>query len=484
MTYIRPASSQINLWPSLGLDLNWNELFASSKKSEDFQTPSANLTALGATFNPSAHGFNGPLTTCFSPHILSDNSHEIFNETFKAMGIPPRHEFDGGELRGFGVQAVTQDPHADVREDAARAYYYPVMNRTNLAVFVNTTATRILWSSSQASGAKAVAVGAEVVNQTGQASTIFADREVILSAGAIRSPALLEFSGVGNPSILSNSSIPVKVALPGVGENFQDQTTMSVVADTTRTRNFTGLPGFVAHTSLQDLFNGSEAETAAFYNASLAALPDYAAFIAAHNGGATNASVQARLLRTQLDLLYDSNTPTMEIAPLGLVNLVGVVFWPLQPFSRGSVHINATAGPTGTPLIDGRFFSAPIDATLAVRSLRFAREYVLTPPFSSLVNMSTLTPSPALLPASAPDSEWFDWIKVNASYQPNYHHLGTCAMLPRDLGGVVDNNFTVYGTANVRVVDLSTIPFQVAGHSTSLLYGVAEWAVGKIKMAM
>src|ERR1700753_2659129 len=122
MTHMRPASSQMDLWPSLGLELDWNTLFTFSKKAEHFRPPSPAIMALGASFEPAAHGFSGPLATCISAHMTTGDIHNTLNSTFKNLGIPPRHEFDGGGLRGFGVQAATQDSIADVREDAARAY--------------------------------------------------------------------------------------------------------------------------------------------------------------------------------------------------------------------------------------------------------------------------------------------------------------------------------------------------------------------------
>ena len=476
---MRPASSQIDLWPSLGLELNWTELFTASKKSEHFQLPSANLTALGAIYQNSYHGFSGPLSTCYSPYLTTGNIHNVLNDTFKALGIPPRHDFDGGQLRGFGVQAVTQDGHAGVREDAGRAYYYPVMNRANLVMFVNTTASRILWSAEDGPKGSAVASGAEVISQNGQVATIYADREIVLSTGAIRSPAILENSGVGNPSILTKQSIKVKVPLPAVGENFQDQSIFGVSAGTTLKQNFTGLPGFVAHASLHDLLGSN---TSSVYNATLAKLPKYAATIAKQNGGASNASVQQHILKTQLDLLFNSNTPTTELVPLAILNLLGVYSWPLQPFSRGSVHINST-NTTAHPVVNPNFFQLDFDGQMAVASLKYCRKIITTPPLSQIVNASTMNPSMSQIPEDASDDVWLTWIKTKSGYTPNYHPLGTCAMLPRDMGGVVDNSFKVYGTSNVRVVDLGVVPLQVAGHSTALLYGIAEWAAQKIKMA-
>jgi choline dehydrogenase-like flavoprotein len=474
MTYIRPASSQMDLWPSLGLELDWKTLFACSKKGEHFQPPSAALTALGASYDPSDHGYKGPLATCISPHILGGDIHNVFNATFKKLGIPPRHEFNGGDLRGFGIQQVTQDGIADIREDAARAYYFPVMNRPNLIMMVNTTATRLIWAG-HAPGRRAVARAAEVSSQTGKVSTIRAKREIILSAGALRSPAILEHSGVGNPSILSRQSVEVKVDLPSVGENLQDQTVLAMTATALQEYPL-GIPPFVAHASLHDLFG---AETLSLYNSTFSKLPSYASTITASNNGASNASTQQHLLRTQLDLLLDSNTVASEIAPIVLGDFVGAVFWPLQPFSRGNVHINSTKR-TAQPRIDPRFFEIDFDIELGIATAKFVRRVLTTPPFVDLVNVTSLSPGYEVVPEDAGDDIWLKWLK-GSMYQPNYHHLGTCAMLPKEMGGVVDNEFRVYGTENVRVVDLSVVPLQVAGHSMSLLYGIAEWAAVKIK---
>ena len=92
---------------------NWigRSCFAFSKKGEDFRPPPQAITDLGGSYEPSAHGYHGPLTTCISPHILAGDIHNVFNTTFQKLGIPPRYEFNGGDLRGFGIQQATQDPY-------------------------------------------------------------------------------------------------------------------------------------------------------------------------------------------------------------------------------------------------------------------------------------------------------------------------------------------------------------------------------------
>ena len=470
---MRPSSSQMDLWPSYGLDIDWDVYFNNSRRGEAFQPPSPELTSLGACYEASDHGFIGPLWTSISRHMISGDIHEIFNSTFKALGLPPKCDINGGDLRGFAVQMTTQDGVADVREDAARAYYYPFEDRPNLVAIVNTTGLRVISSGSD--GQKLTATGIEVVDQVGRTSIVHATREVILSAGAIRSPAILEHSGIGNPDVLAEFSIPTKISLPAVGENLQDQTTLAVVASSTR--NFTGVPVFVTHASLQDLFGNQTNEV---YQSTLAKIPYYAAQIAASNGGSSTAATQEYILRTQLDLLMHSNTPTSEIVPLALGNAIGGVFWPLQPFSRGSVHIKS-ANASVSPAIDARFLSVDFDGQVAVATARFVREMLVTAPVSNVVNATTIQPSFEDVPRDASDEVWLKWLTTYGGLAPNYHHLGTCAMLPKEMGGIVDNEFRVYGTENLRVVDMSVVPVQVAGHSTALLYGIAEWAAQKIR---
>lgn len=469
---MRPTDSQINVWPSLGLELDWDIVFNYSKKSEDFSPPGPKLRALGADYVPLDHGYDGPLTTCVSPNIISTNIHNTFNATMKAMGISPRYEFNGGELLGFGIQEATQNDRLNVREDAGRAYYYPFANRSNLIMMVNTTATRLLWSN-DTQEQEAVAVAANIVDQQGKSSTIYADREIILSAGAMRSPAILEYSGIGNPSILTEYGIEVKVNNSAVGQNLQDQTTMAIIG-LVLGANTTGFLPFVANVGLHELFGN---ETSAVYQSTLAKLPEYAATIASENGGSSSAAVQEHLLKTQLDLMFSSNTPTSEIVPAAISNYIGCIFWPLQPFSRGSVHINST-DETQQPKIDPKFFQIDFDGQMAVATAKWARRFLSTEPVASLINQTTITPA---ISEDASYEVWLDWVKTKSNFQPNYHHSGTCAMLPRESGGVVDNDFRVYGTKNVRVVDLSILPLQIAGHSTAPLYGMAEWASEKIK---
>lgn len=410
MTYIRPQAAQIDLWEKLGLTgWNWATLFSYAKKSEHFELPSPLLISEGAAYLASAHGFNGPLDVSFNPHLTQGDVHELLNETWQALGVPYIPEVNEGSLRGFTVNPLTLDGAADVREDAARAYYYPIDNRTNLDVFVNTTANKLLWSDSTDRPCEDETVsGVEVQGQDGTLYVLEAEKEVIVSLGSIRSPALLELSGIGNPAILSQFDIPVKVNLPSVGENLQDQP--NVFIQGTSNRSFAGYPTYVTFATVYDLFGDKTDST---YQSALNNIPVTAAQIAAQNNGATNVSTQEYLLSTQLDLLFNDSVPATEILSvvetLSGVNVIGTPFWSLLPFSRGNVHITSTNANV-PPAINPNFFMSEWDGIVQAASARLAREILYTPPFGNLLNVE-VAPGLETVPLNATDDVWVAWMK-------------------------------------------------------------------------
>lgn len=197
MTFVRAEKSQIDAWEAIGNSgWSWDELFPYYLKSEGFEIPTPAQVAAGATYIPAYHNTRGPLKTGYAFELLNGSFHEIARSTWENLGIPPSVDMNGGHVHGFQVWQSTLNRDADVREDAARAYYYPVQGRTNLHVFVNATADRIVW---KLGAGDAVAAGVDVTFGNGSIAVLKAKREIIVSAGALRSPAILELSGIGNP---------------------------------------------------------------------------------------------------------------------------------------------------------------------------------------------------------------------------------------------------------------------------------------------
>jgi choline dehydrogenase-like flavoprotein len=194
MTYIRAEKAQIDAWETIGnKGWNWANLIPYYKKSEHFDAPTAAQIRAGASYIAVDHGRDGPLKVGYPYGLLNGTLHEQVGQAWGALGIPHNSDVNGGSVRGFTVWQSTVDREANVREDAGRAYYYPVQGRPNLSVFLNTTVNRIVWMDCD----EVIAKGVEVTKNC-SVSSLNARKEVILSAGSLRSPALLELSGIGN----------------------------------------------------------------------------------------------------------------------------------------------------------------------------------------------------------------------------------------------------------------------------------------------
>lgn len=200
MAYLRAETSQIDAWERLGnKGWNWDALLPYYKKSEYLQTPTEAQADAGAVVDPTVHGYDGPLTVGWPYGIMNGSIVEDLNSTYQAVGLPYNPEANGGNMRGFNVFPKTLNRELNVREDAARAYYYPVAKRPNLDIYLNAFAERMIWDSGNRT-AKPFARGVIFTNSKGSKQTILANKEVIVSAGSLRSPLILELSGVGNPT--------------------------------------------------------------------------------------------------------------------------------------------------------------------------------------------------------------------------------------------------------------------------------------------
>ncbi|KAI9830061.1 MAG: hypothetical protein M1819_005891 [Sarea resinae] len=477
LNYVRAQDVQIDAWEQLGNDgWNWASLLPYYKKSEYFQIPDAAQRADGANYDPSYHGYSGPQKVGWTNEMMSGTWAAEVNASFANLGLPYNPDENSGQTRGFTVRPYMVDQAEDVRADTARAFYWPNANRPNLSLFTGTTAEKIIWANTTntTAGSKPTAAGIEVVSAGGQRRTIYANKEVILSAGALRSPLILEYSGVGNPAILQKYGIKVVVSLPTVGENLQDEpsSTMSFSANA----SFNGSGPYGGYADVSDVFGNSTAQL----NATVASsLNDYAKKVSQQSNGTVTTAVLEKLFGIQYDLIFKEAVPITEL----IVSLYGstilMSYWGMLPFARGNIHITSgNASELGA--INPNYFMLDYDVQQHVGSARLARKVPNTAPLSSVMIKETY-PGLSRVPANASDDVWFDFIKQ--TYRSNFHAVGTAAMMSQDLGGVVDSNLLVYGTSNVRVVDASVVPFQVCGHSVSTLYAVAEKAADAIKAA-
>lgn len=202
MAYIRGNEAELDAWEGLGNPgWNWASLYPYYKQSENFTIPSPGLQAAGVTFDASVHGDSGAVRDGYPIAFGNITLTSTVREAWEELGIPHNVDTGGGNIRGVSTNPLTLEPAVpDLRWDAARAYWYPAEGRSNLKI-IRGTARSLVWAdnstSEEASGGIS-AQGVEYLTEDGQAVVVSFNKEVVLSAGSLRSPLILERSGVGN----------------------------------------------------------------------------------------------------------------------------------------------------------------------------------------------------------------------------------------------------------------------------------------------
>jgi choline dehydrogenase len=208
MTYVRGDAAQVDAWEDFGNPgWNWATLIPYYKKSEKYTAPSETQLAAGATYQSNNHGFGGHVHVGYTPALVNGPFAPPIIQTWESLSLPHNPDLNSGDVRGFSMGPQTLDAELGIRWDSARAYYYPVENRPNLKILKGTV-KRITWAptrkggrSSSCGGNRLVANGVEVVNDDGETHVVGTRKEVVVSAGALRTPLVLESSGVGNPRL-------------------------------------------------------------------------------------------------------------------------------------------------------------------------------------------------------------------------------------------------------------------------------------------
>ncbi|KAK8057131.1 GMC oxidoreductase [Apiospora saccharicola] len=440
MTYVRGDVAELDAWAALGNPgWDWAALYPYYLRGELFAPPTEAQTAAGADWDPAYHGDSGTLRTGYPYEMLNGTLFDRLATTWEVVEQRRNRDPNGGDVRGFAAWPMTVNRDADVREDAATAYLWNVAGRPNLDL-VQGTVKRVVWEGSGC-----------VVRQGHTAEDGY---EAVVARGV---------------DILSSLDIPVVVDLPGVGENLQDQPNTILMYNGTTPEDLESgaITPYSTFLTAADLFDSSS--LSALASRTLDSIPAWSTQIAAANGGRVTATALERIFRLQQDLIFAKNVTVAEIVSFAQPGHFGSAWWPLLPFSRGSVHLGGEG-----PLIDPQYFLAEFDKTIAIAAGRVAQRFWRTAPMAELVGANTVPGAEVLPESNATDAQWEAHLASAAA--PNHHGLGTAAMMSRDLGGVVDPELRVYGTQNVRVVDASVIPLQISGHLTATLYAVAERA--------
>ncbi|KAH6904571.1 glucose oxidase [Coprinopsis sp. MPI-PUGE-AT-0042] len=474
--FTRGQQAQYDAMDEASVGWNWAGVFSYMKKAESYSPPNADQQSKGAQFVDSYHGFNGPVAVTNPDNMYGLPQQHFMTTMTGTTGITRCADLNGGNANCVAITPLMINwRDSGHRSSSIQAYLTPVESqRTNWVTLTRHFVTKINWSNNVVPFR---ASGVEFAPASGGSTryTALARREVILAAGAIQSPALLQLSGIGDSAVLGPLGIQTRVDLKSVGKNLQEQTMSQFGA---RGNGFNpggnGPSNSIAFPNLYQVF-GSQASSVA--SRIWSSLSSWASSQAAPG---LPASTLQQIFQIQADHIINQNAPIAEMFfSYGYPDTLGIQMWNLLPFSRGRLQITSS-DPFTKPQVIVNYFSVDFDMEVQIAASRLTRRVLSTAPLSTLSTGETI-PGGAVPDNAERGSEqaWRSWIWNN--FNAVSHPIGTASMMRRSLGGVVNAQLRVYDTANVRVVDASVLPMQVSAHLSATLYGVAEKAADLIK---
>ncbi|KIP10402.1 hypothetical protein PHLGIDRAFT_240841 [Phlebiopsis gigantea 11061_1 CR5-6] len=495
MIWTKPPAEDVNDWERLGNPgWNWKNFEKYAAKVERFVEPAPELRQkFNIPFNNGDIGTEGALPISYAKTF--SEAETFLAETIQNAGIPAAPRPYGGNPNGWYWSVNSHDSATATRSYAATGYYLPNKDRENLTVLTDAPVTRVITSND--GHGELTATDVEFVHD-GKTYVVHIGKEAIISAGALKSPQLLELSGIGRRDVLEKAGIEVKVELPGVGENLQEHMFGNVGWELKPEYDFLSYEKLKHTASLAEqteLYKQlAGVLTMGFSNFAFVPLSTLAprAAAAVHEKATAHIATLRDLppgrheqYAIQLARLAPGRAEGPQCEIIGAPGVMGVegthadrtyvgyAYGTNHALSRGSVHI-ASGDPAAQPEIDPNYFDHEADLDVLVETGKFCRKLGSVAPLKDMIEKE-------ISPGAAVETEEQFREFVKQTYSTTWHTCGTCSMLPRDKGGVVDPTLKVYGTTNLRVVDLSIVPLHFAAHPQATVYVIAEQAADIIK---
>lgn len=434
MIYVRGQPQDYNTWAQLGCTgWSFDDVVPYFKRLEDFDGP-----------NDGTRGRGGPLPVTEvreRPELA-----EAFIRAAERAGYARNPDYNGAGQDGFGFYQANQ--RRGRRVSAADAYLKPARGRSNLAVRTDAHVTRIDFDGARA-------CGVTYRSRAGE-HRVRARAEVILAAGAVQSPHLLELSGVGDPRTLKAAGLPVRHALPGVGQNYMDHfcTRMNWRVKRPVTLN----------------------EATRGWRLGLAA----AQYVVARRGiltlgtGLAFGFVRSRPGLAGPDVQYffmHASYANAAVRKLDREPGMTIGVTQLRPESRGTIHARSP-DPFAPPAIRPNFLASVTDQACLIEGMRIMRRIVEQPDMDPY-RAFEMSPGPDC----QTDADWLEFARANG--QTIYHACGTCRMGPGP-DAVVDARLRVHGLEGLRVADASIMPTIVSANTQAATFMIAEKAADLI----
>jgi choline dehydrogenase-like flavoprotein len=434
MIYMRGQARDYDQWRQMGCaGWGWDDVLPFFRKSEDYFAGADEF-----------HGAGGEW------HVEEMRVHwdilDAFQAAAEAAGIPRTPDFNRGDNEGSSYFKVNQ--RHGVRVNSAKAFLHPVAGRGNLKVETGAQVARIVLEEGAARGVEFA--------QGGEMRTVRARREVILAAGSVGSPHVLELSGIGKGAVLQQAGIPVAVERGEVGENLQDhlQLRLAYKVSGIRTLNeqASRLFGKMA-IGLEYLLKRS---------GPMAMAPSQLGIFTRSSPEFDTPNLQYHIQPLSLDKFGD----TVHPFPAFTASVCN-----LRPQSRGTIHA-ASPDFRRQPAIRPNYLAAEADRAVAADSIRLTRRIAAQAPLRPY-NPQEFKPGP--------DYETEEEL-VRAAGEIGttiFHPVGTCRM-GADPGSIVDPQLRVRGVSRLRIADASVMPTITSGNTNSPTLMIAEKAAGLI----
>lgn len=452
----------------------WDNVLDGMKKSEKFSpvpkiegemhegAKSRKHTLL--PYKASSHGTSGPIHHSW-PAVEFASVGAFLQSSQTTLGLPVNHDPYNGNNSGPFLSMSSINPTNWTRSFARTGYLDP-LDRPNLHVLTGHQATKVLFDGAKTPRATGVQFA---TSAKGKVRSVKATKEVILAAGVIGSPQLLQLSGVADKSILDPLKIKQVADVPGVGFHLQDHLSGAV---TFAPKGGAAMPAKkVTGDAKQDSFvNGAVAYTPLSKLMSVDRIVHNVTssidrWVGKYDAPSTVKEGYRAVLK-QVAKLYSLDVPAVEILFSISWGNLNVQCGLQHPTSQGSVKITSTSA-FDEPAIDAAYVRNTIDMQVLRHGCQMARKIGTSAPLSDYVGNET---SPGTNVQS--NGAWNAYIKKN--FGTEYHPSSSCSQLPLDLGGVVDERLNVYNTKGLRVIDSSVPPLSMSQHLMTITYGLAE----------
>jgi choline dehydrogenase len=432
MIYMRGQRSDYDHWAELGnRGWSWDEVLPIFKSSEDYQHGADEFHGVGGELRVEERRVNWEIL-------------DAWRDAAAENGIPKIDEFNRGD--NFGNAYFQMNQRRGVRWSATKAYLRPIQHRRNLEILTDAHVERVITRVDE-SGPTATGV---VVRTTGGTREIAAHREVLLSAGSIGSPQILQLSGIGSRDLLASHGIATVCELSGVGENLQDHLQIRLIYKVSNTKTLNARTRTIFGKAAMGL------EYLLFRTGPLTMPPSQLGAFAKSRPELTMPDLEWHVQPLSLDKFGDELHPFDAITP-SVCNL--------RPSSRGHVRIRS-ADSAEAPVIAPNYLATDDDLDIAVKGIRFTRR---------------IMQSAAL--ARFKPQEWKPGLSVESDDELRhaagdcgttiFHPVGTCKM-GSDSTAVVDDRLRVHGVGGLRVIDASIMPTITSGNTNAPTVMIAE----------